>query len=888
MSNYDTPTFTSVGDKTSYPLQHHKIHFPLSSNFQPNVLVHPNLKISIFTRSFVENYILNKPLPWVASQTIRLTTNSLISDASQHGNQYTILPVVIHSTPYFLPVLVVENIDWALTQMQHISVIIDTYPDSKNVDGVISSAAIGGIWGPESPLNPLSVMKPPNFNWVEGPDRGEERELGIVLEVYAGNMNGKGMVGVYCGPGSVYNDAWKTGVAKGRNLVQIALEGVKRATIIIEKAKKNHGYPVSFAYVGVNCAEVAEKLEGWDKENAVQRPKKRGAWREVLKILDELKKSRVGIGFHKLRRQREDMIEGITKRRLWRTFPDQFNARSQREEAVDIDSIELALYPHCLENGPLATSSDRFIMKNDVLELLQLESFGAVPDKKEPELRRSSRNRKRLRKNEEGKFSSPCVGLEATPRDISKSPHLKATLSKSPLFNKGPVVFSGRPAHMDENIKGGSDIDDDERSLGFKADNYKRSGDTDHRGCAFRKMKDLSESKAPGTPLSSNAPSLNANSLLFNRQAFDIGYEDVAVDLLDSQEWKRILGVHLATREPLWYPWAPVIDYLGAREKEGAAKEEGGPIRSVGSPWTQFGNDLGVLRAPREGFGYEVSTENDEDAIYMSADGSSEDEATWFRAPGLDRSRGPSPESLDEARTPLAYLEKHRKEPVEFDEGQRELDIPELEFENAKAYQLELPADVEPQERGSFIRELSLRNSTESQESGDEEWTLEELQTIDEIMGEIYGTPADQLDCDNESGGYAEDLEYEDDMAGSPQEDSYPRTRGRSRSLSRLRRRIGDVKLGDELTCNGDTAQEQHKVNLGSPDKKVFPRSSTRVSRSPVKGRAPRSQAKGFANTSRIEKPGGQNMTFKGLAKAMTQMYELIGEGGAENSTCED
>ncbi|RVD86997.1 uncharacterized protein DFL_005247 [Arthrobotrys flagrans] len=258
-------------------------------------------------------------------------------------------------------------------------------------------------------------------------------------------------------------------------------------------------------------------------------------------------------------------------------------------------------------------------------------------------------------------------------------------LPESRLHARAPMASSKeRSIHIDENIKGwyASDIDD-QQTLGhaFRNENFKGGicGD-DERTVTLAHGSKVTR----GAKTSSN----------------------VAADLADAEEWKRVLGAHLAVGKPLQCPWAPTLDYREVEEEDKAVKNEESHIGKVEDPWSQFRNEI---RAFREEFGFGMNDEHDEDAMDMSTDELSDDEGLGFRTPGLYKSGGPSPETTDGLRTPWAYLEKDHKEFTIFEEGGIELEMPGLEM----GFALGVPVQVEQRGREGnlFATRFPLQDS---------------------------------------------------------------------------------------------------------------------------------------------------------------------------------
>ncbi|KAK6522854.1 hypothetical protein TWF281_002285 [Arthrobotrys megalospora] len=766
------------------------IHLP--TTHKPHLLTHPTSKISIITKNFLTNHILNTPLPWIAGQTLRLTENSIITHPTLPRKQYTLLPVVISSTPYFLPVLVVEDIHASLPD-------IGAYiPEHrlKEVDGIISTAGLN--------INLEAPKKLPNFNWIPKQQSGS-KNMGIVLEVFVGNIRGEGVGVVYCGPGSRYNDVWRTGRVNGRNKALMVFEGVKKALVVIEQARKIHGYPVSFAVVCVNCGEVVGELgrrKGQAIAGSCKNNRKKEGWKGILEDFQKVKGCEVEVEFCELKKEREVMIEGMVKRRL--ELRRVFKAPTCGEVMKEEDAIDQAFYPHCLESRPFA-SIEREITRDDVIGALPQEiSAGVASDDKETAPRRSSRQAKRA-----------GLGKEEVKRCM---PTMVPSKSRFRI---------GRPE--DESMR--------------MSENVKAWGRT-------------REKPSGGLPTV---------------------YQDIPGDLTDAKEWKQILDAHLATGEPLRYPWAPTGDYYDTEELEDLKivkkEEDDEPIETFTDPWDHFQHDL---QAFRENF--EVDWADDDDAMDMSADESSEHGGGGFRLPRLYRSGGPSPESMDGATTPRDPLQKIGKEPAIFEEDVvMKFEMPELEIEDSGVCGAQVPVEIESRGRNIYSPRVPLHEIREVDGSNEDEgtWSLEELETIDDIMGGIYDIQDDDADDEKEGKGCLQDNDY-------------AAKRARSRSLSRLRRRIEDVEIGDEVMEQLQprrrsarspvkrTQDDSYTRTSRSPTKRV-----TRVSRSPVKGRAPRSpMRKGVVDNSGLGKPVDRNMAFKELARNITQRYELRSEKG--------
>ncbi|KAF3285197.1 hypothetical protein TWF970_010278 [Orbilia oligospora] len=865
------PAFAFPGREIPHFLQPHKIHFPLSSDQQPKLLAHPDLRISIFTKSFLSNYVLDKPLPWIGSQIIRIPSDSLIPDTSQPENQYAILPVAVSSTPYLLPVLVVEDITRALTKAQIMDIIRYFHVDLNDVDGVLSTGTVNSL---QSSLVSLGLVnKLPNFNWIENLEG--TREIGIVIEVYTGKMDKKAVGAIYCGPGSIYNEAWKEGGTGKRELATTAVNGVKRAIAVIERAKTKHGYPVAFASISVNYVEVLEKLEGWDDEAATSRCKKRGVWKEILEMLQKAKDYGVRIDFCKSRKCRNDMIEGMAERRLRSKGAPR--AENQNTAVVGSDSIDCALYPHSLENKPFAASSEMVITREAVLGALPSNFLDDTADTKQPEPRRTHRQRKRVRKEDED--------LEEFPTALALEPltNRQAILPGSRPLVGSPAESSERFSNTDENRRG-RDIDSDyHRTLDHRFRDAKLKGGW----CSgvertFTNCSENAElSKLPNGDIKSE---INTNALPNHEKISNMIYQDVAADLVDAREWKRALGSHLATGKPLRYPWATIIDRDSIEGVRNTIEPAEHDIENTQDPWSQFRRNI---QAFREEFGYDMDEKHDEDFMDTSGDESDEDEKTGLRVPALYRSGGPSPESRSGIVTPPSYLGRDQEEPAVFIEDQMELKMPELDMDNSTACTIQPPVQVEPRGRVAFPRRAPAHSTSEYKGMQGEKWSLGELHAIDEIMGEIYDAQAENKHNNDSENGDASDEGV--DKIFLP-EDTYPRTRSRSRSLSRLGRRIGAVKLGVEAILEEDTVQLQPKGVSGSPGKPRGPGGSyakasrspvkhiTRTPKSPAKGRGLRSPIKGLARTSGIGKPVDRNMAFKGLARKITDKYEFLKE----------
>ncbi|KAF3167099.1 hypothetical protein TWF788_011464 [Orbilia oligospora] len=865
------PAFTFPGREIPHFLQPHKIDFPLSPDQQPRLFAHPDLRISIFTKSFINSCVLDKPLPWIGSQTIRIPSDSLIPDTSQPENQYAILPVAISSTPYLLPVLVVEDITRALTKAQIMDIIRYFHVDLNGVDGVLSTGMVNSLQS--SCVSLGLVNKLPNFNLVKNLEG--TGEMGIVIEVYMGKMDKKTVGAIYCGPGSIYNGAWKSGGTGKRELAIMAVNGVKRAIAVIERAKLIHGYPVSFASISINCVEVLEKLGGWDGEANTSRCTKRGVWKEILEMLRKAKDYGVLIDICKSRECRNKMIEGMVERRL--QPKEEPGAENQKTAVIGSDSIECALYPHSLENKPLAASSEMVVTKAAALAALPLGFLGNTADTKQPELRRTCRQRKRVRKGDED-LEGPPTGLALEPLT-----NRQAILPGSRPLVGSPAESSERVSNTDENRRE-RDIDSCYHQMLDR-----RFQDTKLKGgwCsdAERTFTNCSENaELSKLPNGDTTPETNARALLNHEEISNMVYRDIAEDLVDAREWKRALGSHLATGKPLRYPWAPIINRDSNEGIRDATKPAEHDIENTQDPWSQFRRNI---QAFREEFGYDMDKKHDEDFMDTFGDESEEDEGTGLRVPALYRSGGPSPESRSGIVTPPSYLERDQEEPAVFIKDQMELKMPEIDMDNSNACTLQPLVQVEPRGRAAFPRRAPVYSTSEYEGIQGEKCSLGELQTIDEIMGEVYDTEAEnKRNSDAESSG----VDDEDVGKVSLLEDTYPRTRSRSRSLSRLGRRIGAVKLGVKAIPEEDMAQLQHKGVLGSPGKlsgldgpyakasRSLAKRITRTSKSPVKGRGTRSPIKGPAHTSGVGKPVDRNMAFKGLARTITDKYELLKE----------
>ncbi|KAK6520054.1 hypothetical protein TWF506_000344 [Arthrobotrys conoides] len=871
MSANGSPAFASPGLKTPHSQQPYKIHFPLPPDLQPNLLAHLDLRISIFTKLFFNNHILNKPLSWIGSQTLRITSDSLVRDTSQPENLYTILPIAISATPYFLPIMIVEDIARALTGAQAIDIIGSYQADLNGVDGILSKIMMDSLQSPYVALG--MVKKSPNFNWIQNP--GGNDGMGIVIEVYTGKTGGEAVGSIYCGPGSIYNEAWKSGGAGNRKSTIMEVKGIKKAIAVIERAKTKHGYPISFAFIAINCIEVLDRLEGWDREVGAPCFKKRGVWKEILDMLRKVREYGVRIEFCESRKYRENMVQGMMERRL--QFQREPGARNHDTAVVEPDSIQWALYPHSLENNPLAASSEMIVTKDIVLRALPLGVLGEAVDKKEPELRRSTRQRKRIRTGDE--TGRVPTGLALEPLTD------RQTILPGPHSLTGAPVGSSRGAiDPDENIKG-SGIDVNDRNgldYGFQGGKLKEMTDSDVERTftdCFKDMRRLKMSHGGVTSESvDDVPTADEEGL-------NMLYQDGAADLVDAREWKRALGSHLAVGKPLRYPWAPTVDYGGIQGDEDESINPEDPVEVTQDSWTQFRSNI---QAFREEFGSEMDNKPayDEDSMNKYENELDKDEEKGFKVPALYQSGGPSPESRNSIRTPQSYLEIERdqRDPEIFGEGEMELKMPEIDMNDTNACTIQPPVRADVQGREAFTRRTPLYNTPEYKGTPSEEWTSEELQTIDDIIEEIYNTQNENAYDNDEKIG---DAKAEGEMV--LQNDNYPRTRSRSRSLSRLRRKIGDVKLGGETILEEDTVQTQRMGIPGSPGKKRYNRSSskasrspvrriTRASRSPVKRMGSGSPTKGFTSTSRIEKPVDRNMAFKGLARAITDSYELMEE----------
>ncbi|KAK6496848.1 hypothetical protein TWF481_001832 [Arthrobotrys musiformis] len=799
-----------------------KIYFPLRPQSRPTILGHNSIKISIFTKSFINKCILASPVPWVAAQTLRLTADSLIQDASQPQIQYTILPVAIYSTPYFLPVMVVEDIDWALWNMDSNQYSGESL---EGVDGVISTTMVDAMATRSAVLD--TTRKLPNFNWINSQYPGGGG-MGIVLEVYVGNISEKGVGMVYCGPGSMYNEMWKTGpdVLRGRGLAIAGVEGANKALEAIEKAKKKHGYSISFAYIGVNCKAMLEELEGWTNETLTTNFKKGKAWKEILQMLLKTRKCGVRVEFCELRRDREDKVEGMIRRRL--EFQEQSKTIRDEGTTMERDSIERAFYPHCLEHKPLAASAERFITKDDVLGALPPGFLDDIVNKKPPEPGQSPRQRKKLHTREEETKRTPGAPISQNvlpPRAIS------------PKFNprfrtRAPAAPSEQTINANENVK-------------------ISRGSNDQRTLAHQST----DTKCINAYCNDSLPTSDDPSNLY--------YKDVAADLVDTREWRRTLAVHLATGESLQYPWAPTENYGRIEEVGEITNPEDGNIGQnddnllggVEDPWSQFRNDI---RAFREEFGLEM---NDEDAIALSTDGLSDEDCIESKIPRLYRSRGPSPESMDGIRTPDEDLENEDSEPAALEKELTEFNMPELKSGNKRSHKVGAPIEIEiktePRGRKQRSRRAPCHEAAERRGTREEKWTLEELQTIDEIMAELYET-----ETEDEYEDPQEDPHEEHAEEGFADDECKNESSSRSRSVSRLRRRMRDFQLSGEA----------HTRTPRSPVKRT-----TRSSRSPSKGRTSKSPVKKFVNSSKIGKPAKKDSTFRGLERLRRSNSRVAG-----------
>ncbi|KAK6340177.1 hypothetical protein TWF730_001945 [Orbilia blumenaviensis] len=785
--NHDLPASTSTLDiKISHLAQPYGVKLPVRPELQPRLFNHSTLPISVFTKHFVTNYIFNIPLPWVGSQAIRLTSDSLVSHGSDPEQQYTILPAIIRSTPYLLPVLVTDDINQAIFSL---GIYI---PESllKDIDGVISTTGVDSIVCITPSVRIQNKL--PNFNWIKPPYGN--KGMGVVLEVFSGKLDG-GYVGeLYCGPGSIYNEAWRAKGINGRGpTTMVAMKGVKKAMETLEMARKRHGYPVSFAAIGLNCQELLEGFEGWDEEGATTTFRKRGPWKEVFELLWVTKKRGVKIELFRLRKEREDMLKEMLGRRL--SLKERVIETNRENSPLVEGSTQHALYPHSLEHKPL-TSTERIITKDDVLEALPKGVLDDSTVNKDLALRRSPRQRKRHCRGKEG---TGGMSLGLSSRRISNVDENTKNRTQNP---------ESRAGHEDSGW-----------AKGYCSTNLPNGGD----------------------------------SILL--------YKEEEADLVDAREWKRMLNMHIRTGNPLQYPWAPTDKYCSTEERNGKpiGVEDEFSERAI-DPWSQFQHDV---QSFQEEFGIDMSYEDedsDEDSysVDMSMDGLSDD-SPGARLPRLYRSAGPSPESMDGIKTPPVYFRENANG-VEFLKRERlELEMPELEIERTGMCEIEVPVQVEARGRNTFSRRVALYDASEAMNTKhDDTWTLEELQTIGELIEDSY-----------EQDGDADD-EGENKICLQP--NTYSQRRDRSRSLSRLRRGIEDVKLGIMAIPEGHKTEKILKKGSRSPIKRL-----TKIPGSPVKKRRDsRSPVKRLTISSGTGKPVDRNMAFKGLSRAISDGYELI------------